>query len=66
MCVDTTVRAAADLGFECSLAQDGCATRALQFSGRQVDAQQVQLAYLAALNGAFAKVQPAQIIAAGL
>ena len=31
MCVDTTVRAAADLGFPCSLAQDGCATRNLQF-----------------------------------
>jgi nicotinamidase-related amidase len=66
MCVDTTVRAATDLGFECLLAQDGCATKTLQFSGHQVDAQQVQLAYLAALNGAFAKVQPAQAIAADL
>ena len=66
MCVDTTVRAAADLGFECLLAQDGCATKSLQFAGSQVDAQQVQLSYLAALNGAFAKVQTAQAIAAGL
>jgi nicotinamidase-related amidase len=66
MCVDTTVRAATDLGFECQLAQDGCATKALQFSGNQVDAAQVQMAYLAALNGAFAKVQPAKDIAAGL
>jgi nicotinamidase-related amidase len=66
MCVDTTVRAASDLGFECLLAQDGCATRALQFSGQQVEAPQVQLAYLAALNGAFAKVQTAKSIAAGL
>ena len=66
MCVDTTVRAAADLGFECLLAGDGCATKALQFSGRQVDAPQVQLAYLAALNGAFAKVQDAAAIAADL
>jgi nicotinamidase-related amidase len=66
MCVDTTVRAAADLGFECLLAQDGCATKALQFSGHQIDAPQVQLAYLAALNGAFAKVQPAQTIAADI
>jgi nicotinamidase-related amidase len=66
MCVDTTVRAAADLGFECLLAQDGCATKALQFAGNQVDATQVQMAYLAALNGAFAKVQPAKDIAAGL
>jgi len=66
MCVDTTVRAAADLGFECRLAQDGCATRALQFSGQKVEAGQVQLAYLAALNGAFAKVESAEAIAAAL
>jgi nicotinamidase-related amidase len=66
MCVDTTVRAAADLGFECSLAQDGCATRALQFAGQQVDASQVQLAYLAALHGAFAKVQSTQDIITSL
>jgi nicotinamidase-related amidase len=66
MCVDTTVRAATDLGFECRLAQDGCATRALQFSGHQVEAEQVQFAYLAALNGAFAKVEPAEAIAAAL
>ena len=66
MCVDTTVRAANDLGFECVLALDGCATKSLQFAGTQVDAQQVQLSYLAALNGAFAKVQPAQAIAAAL
>jgi nicotinamidase-related amidase len=66
MCVDTTVRAAADLGFECLLAGDGCATKALQFAGQQVQAQQVQLAYLAALNGAFAKVQEARALAAAL
>jgi nicotinamidase-related amidase len=66
MCVDTTVRAAADLGFECLLAHDGCATRALQFAGQPVEAAQVQLAYLAALDGAFAKVQSAQAIATGL
>jgi nicotinamidase-related amidase len=66
MCVDTSVRAAADLGFECLLAQDGCATRTLQFSGHEVDARQVQLAYLAALNDMFARVQPAKAIAAEL
>ncbi len=64
MCVDTTVRAAADLGFECFLAQDACATRALQFSDHRVEAEQVQTSYLAALNGAFSQVLPAhQIIA---
>jgi nicotinamidase-related amidase len=64
MCVDTTVRAAADLGFECFLAQDACATRALQFSGHRVEAEQVQTSYLAALNGLFAQVLPAQQIIA--
>ena len=63
MCVDTTVRAAADLGFECALAADACATRALQFDGRSIEAGQVQLAYLAGLDGAFAKVLPARSLA---
>lgn len=66
LCVDTTVRAAADLGYECLLAEDGCATRALRFKGREVDAAQVQVAYLAALQGSFADVRPAQDILAGL
>ena len=60
MCVDTTVRAATDLGFACSLAQDACATRDLQFGGETVEAAKVQLAYLAALHGSFATVKPAE------
>ncbi len=56
MCIDTTTRAAADLGFACSLAHDACATRALSFNGTQVTAENVQAAYLAALNGLFARV----------
>lgn len=60
MCVDTTVRAAADLGFPCFLAGDACATRNLQFSGEEVKAREVQLAYLAALNGSFATVKSTQ------
>jgi nicotinamidase-related amidase len=59
MCVDTTTRAAADLGFTCSLAHDACATRALAFGGVQVTPEQVQVSYLAGLNGLFAKVMPA-------
>ena len=56
MCIDTTTRAATDLGFSCSLAYDACATRSLSFNGVQVPAESVQAAYLAALNGLFAKV----------
>lgn len=63
MCVDTSTRAAADQGFVCSLAQDACATRSLTFNGVQVPAESVQAAYLAALNGAFAKVAPASALA---
>jgi nicotinamidase-related amidase len=56
MCVDTTVRTACDLGFVCTLAHDGCATKTLSFGGRDVVAPQVQAAYLAALDGTFARV----------
>jgi len=62
MCIDSTTRAAADHGFPCLLAQDACATRALSFGGKTVPAGDVQTAYLAALNGLFAKVLPAEEI----
>ncbi|WP_306591827.1 cysteine hydrolase family protein [Geothrix sp. 21YS21S-4] len=66
MCIDTTLRATADLGLTCALAQDGCATRALAFNGVQVPAENVQAAYLAALNGLFAKVLPTEELCAAL
>jgi nicotinamidase-related amidase len=59
MCIDSTTRAAADLGFRCFLAHDACATRALSFGAMRVPAESVQTAYLAALNGLFARVQSA-------
>lgn len=62
MCVDSTVRAAADLGFQCALAADACATRDLQFAGQRIEAAGVQLAYLAGLNGLFARVLPADTL----
>lgn len=66
MCVDSTVRAAGDLGFECVLAHDACATRALSFGGTTVPAATVHAAFLAALNGLFAKVQAVDEVCAGL
>ena len=66
MCVDTSVRAASDLGFQCSLASAGCATRELQFAGKKVAAAEVHLSYLAGLNGAFAAVKPAEELCAEL
>lgn len=66
MCIDSTVRAAADLGFACSLAHDACATRDLSFGGVTVPAASVQAAFLAALNGLFARVQTTDELCAGL
>ena len=59
MCVDATVRHAADAGYKVTLAGDACATRAQAFGGEGVTARQVHTAFLAALNGFYAKVVPA-------
>ena len=49
----------------CILAHDACATRALAFGGATVPAESVQTAFLAALNGLFARVQTtAQVLEA--
>ncbi|MDA8107533.1 MAG: cysteine hydrolase family protein [Betaproteobacteria bacterium] len=58
MCVDSSVRQAFDLGYRVSLLADGCATRAQSFGGQALPASQVHAAFLAALNGLFAKVAP--------
>jgi nicotinamidase-related amidase len=50
LCVDATARAAADLGFNVIVAADACATRALTFGAITVPAEQVQAAFLAALQ----------------
>ena len=56
MCVDASVRQAADLGYKVTLLGDACATRAQKISGETVPARQVHLAFLAALTGFYAKV----------
>jgi len=56
MCVDATVRAAADLGYKITLLADACATRKQSFGGDTIPARQVHGAFLAALNGFYAKV----------
>lgn len=66
MCVDTTVRAACDLGFACTLSHDACATRDLSFNSKTVSALDVQTAYMSALNGFFANVLDTASICAGL
>lgn len=66
MCVDATVRAAADLGFRCRLAHDACAARALSFNGVEVPAAQVHAAFMAALQGLYAEVASVEKLIAGL
>jgi nicotinamidase-related amidase len=58
MCIDTTVRAAFDLGYRCELIADACATRDLEFGERRVAAADVQAAFMAALAMPFSKVTP--------
>jgi len=60
MCIDTTVRAAAALGYEIDLIADACATRDLTWEGMMIPAEQVQGAYLAAMSGTFATVYRAE------
>lgn len=54
MCIDTTVRAAFDLGFKVELAHDACATRDLRFGEIDLAAAQVHGSFIAALHGTFA------------
>ncbi len=56
MCVDSTTRAAFDLGFQCVLLADACATRSLSYGGSQAPAAHVHAAFIAALGAVFAKV----------
>lgn len=62
MCVDATVRAGADLGFDVTLVHDACAAPALSFGGVEVAAPAVQAAFVGALAWAYATV----VDAAGL
>ena len=57
MCIDTTVRAAFDLGFTNILLHDACATRDQVFEGRTVSAADVQASFMSALGAAFAQIQ---------
>lgn len=50
MCIDATVRAAVDLGFETTLIEDACATLDLSYDGKTVPAEQVHYSFVAAVN----------------
>jgi nicotinamidase-related amidase len=56
MCVDATVRAAADLGFGVTVVHDACAAPDLEFQGTQVDGRTVHATFMAALDGNYAQL----------
>lgn len=56
MCIDTTVRAARDLGFSTTLLEDACTTKDLSWNGISVPAAIVQNIFMSSINGSFAQV----------
>ena len=66
MCVDATTRAAFDHGFKCTVAEDACATRDLEFGGRTLPARDVHAAFMAALAVPYAKIARTEACVAAL
>lgn len=56
MCIDATTRAAFDLGFNCVVAEDACATMDLFFNNKVIKASEVHASFMAALSFPYAKV----------
>jgi nicotinamidase-related amidase len=59
MCIDATVRAAADLGFTTTVVHDACAAPDLSFGAQTIDGATVHAAFLAALEGTYATLASA-------
>jgi len=57
------VRAASDLGFSVTVAQDACAAPDLAFDGTTVPGAQVHAAFIAALGSAYARIASADALA---
>lgn len=66
MCIDATARAAFDHGFKCTVAEDACATRALEFAGRTLPARDVHATFMAALAVPYARIAGADACVAAL
>ena len=57
MCIDTTVRAGFDLGYDITLAHDACATKDLQFGETTISAHEVHYSFVSAMGSAFCDVK---------
>lgn len=56
MCIDATARAAADHGFDVTVAEDACGAKEAEFNGVTLTAEQVHAAFMAPLAMSYAKV----------
>jgi len=65
MCLEAATRAAHDLGFECVVIGDACATRNLKYGDRTVPAADVHTSTLATLDGTYAKVVDTEVFLGG-
>jgi len=65
MCVDATVRAAADLGFSPTVVHDACAAPDLAFGGVDVPGAAVHAAFMAALADGYAELTSAAELDSG-
>jgi len=64
MCVDSTTRAAHELGFACTVVTDACAAPDLVHGGTTVAGRDVHAAFMAALDGSFATVVTSEALLA--
>ena len=60
MCVDATVRAAKDFGFNITLISDACATKDLEINGQIVKSDNVQNSFLAAIEYFYGSIKTTQ------
>jgi nicotinamidase-related amidase len=57
MCIDATVRAAVDYGFNCTVIEDACTCPSLSTRGRTIPAIDVHDAFMAALGSSYATLE---------
>jgi len=64
VCIDATVKAARDYGFDCTVVADACATLDVEIQGRKVAAEEVQHALLGAMAFYYADIKTAAEVTA--
>lgn len=66
MCIDATVRAAKDFGYNCIVVSDACATKELEYDKIKIPAKYVHGTIMSALEFAYANVTDTKNILEGL